>query len=75
MKDLTEWLGGWDNISERSRATVERIGETRCGYPQLASEARFAAGQIGHVARQLLLGEKLGPFMGNQDLQELLPPA
>ncbi len=75
FKALTEWMGGWDSISERSRRSLERVGETLCGYPQLASEARYAAGQIGHVARRLLLGEPLEPFFGNLDLAERLPVA
>ena len=73
MKDLTEWMGGWEQISERSRASLEKLGTALCGYPQLASEARYAAGQIGHVARRLLLGERLPPFFGHLDLDELLP--
>jgi len=72
LKALTEWLGGWDAISDRSRRSLERVGETLVGYPQLASEARFAAGQVGHVARRMLLGEKLPPFLGHLDLEELL---
>ncbi len=72
MKALAEWMGGWDNISERSRRSLERIGETLCGYPQLASEARYAAGQIGNVARRLLLGERVEPFLGNLDLTDLI---
>jgi molybdopterin/thiamine biosynthesis adenylyltransferase len=75
LKALAEWLGGWDRISERSRISLERVGETLVGYPQLASEARFAAGQVGHVARRLLLGEKLPPFLGHLDLEELLSDA
>jgi len=75
FKALTEWMGGWENISERSRRSLERVGDTLCGYPQLASEARYAAGQIGHVARRLLLGEPLEPFVGNLDLAERLPVA
>lgn len=70
---LCEWMGGWERISERSRASLARVGDTLCGYPQLASEARFAAGQLGHVARRLLLGEPLAPYVGNLDLDELLP--
>jgi molybdopterin/thiamine biosynthesis adenylyltransferase len=73
MKALAEWMGGWDNISERSRRSLERIGDTLCGYPQLAGEARYAAGQIGNVARRLLLGERLEPFIGNLDLTRLVP--
>ncbi|HEY7698891.1 MAG TPA: ThiF family adenylyltransferase [Vicinamibacteria bacterium] len=72
LKALTEWLGGWEAISSRSRDSLERVGDTLVGYPQLASEARFAAGQIGHVARRLLLGEKLPPFLGHLDLEEIL---
>lgn len=75
MKALTEWMGGWERISERSRRSLEQIGDTLCGYPQLASEARYAAGQIGHVVRRLLLGERLPPFMGHLDLEDLLPSA
>jgi hypothetical protein len=71
-KALTEWLGGWDAISTRSRRSLEQIGTTLCGYPQLASEARFAAGQVGHVARRLLLGERLRPYCGHMDLDVLL---
>lgn len=73
MRALAEWLGGWGNISERSRGSLEQIGETLCGYPQLASEARYAAGQVGHAARRLLLGERLLPYVGNLDLAELVP--
>jgi tRNA threonylcarbamoyladenosine dehydratase len=72
LRALTVWLGGWQSISERSRASLQQIGATRCGYPQLASEARFAAGQLGHVARRLLLGERLAPFIGHMDLTEML---
>jgi hypothetical protein len=72
MKALTEWMGGWDHISERSRRSLEQVG-VLSGYPQLASEARFAAGQIGHVARRLLLGERLAPFVGHVDLDLMLP--
>lgn len=73
MRALTEWLGGWDHISERSRSSLERIGATLSGYPQLAGEARFAAGQLSHAARRLLLGERLPPFIGHIDLDQLLP--
>lgn len=72
MKDLTEWMGGWDAISERSRRSLEKLGTELCGYPQLASEARYAAGQVGHVARRLLLGERVPPFFGHLDLDTLL---
>ena len=75
MKDLTEWLGGWESISAVSRQSVEQIGTSLCGYPQLASEARLAAGQIGNVARRLLLGEEIPPFCGHIDLEELVPGA
>ena len=75
MQALTEWMGGWDQISERSQRSLERIGDTLCGYPQLASEARYAAGQIGHVARRLLLGERLPPSLNHFDLTELVPSA
>jgi hypothetical protein len=70
LRSLTEWLGGWDRISERSRRSVERVGDTLCGYPQLASEPRLAAGEVGHVARRLLLGERLGPCLAYLDLAE-----
>jgi hypothetical protein len=73
MKALTEWLGGWSGITARSRASLEQLGGSLCGYPQLASEARFAAGQIGHVARRLLLREPLAPWVGQLDLDEILP--
>jgi len=73
MKDLTEWMGGWDQISDRSRRSLEKLGTELCGYPQLASEARYAAGQVGYVARRLLLGERMPPFFGHLDLDELLP--
>ncbi|MEW6130318.1 MAG: ThiF family adenylyltransferase [Acidobacteriota bacterium] len=72
MQALALWLGGWENLSKRSQGSLERIGQSLCGYPQLASEARYAAGQLGHVARRLLLGEKLPPFIGNLDLAELI---
>ena len=72
---LCEWLGGWDAISEQSRRSLEQVGSSLCGYPQLASEAHFAAGQVGHVVRRLLLGERLPPFLGHLALEELLPPA
>lgn len=75
MRDLTAWLGGWDGISERSRESLVRIGNDLAGYPQLASEARFAAGQLGHVARRLLLGEPLPPSWQHLDLETLVPPA
>ena len=71
MQALTEWVGGWDGISERSRSLQTQIGQTRSGYPQLASEARFAAGQLGHVARRLLLGEQLSPRVRQVDLDAL----
>lgn len=74
MRALTVWLGGWDAISERSRRSLERIGTELCGYPQLAGEARFAAGQLAHVARRLLLGERLPPSIGFLDLEEWIPP-
>ncbi len=68
MRALIEWLGGWEHISERSRRSVDRLGQSLCGYPQLASEPRLAAGQIGHVARRLLLGERLEPCFRQFDL-------
>lgn len=73
MRALTEWMGGWDRISDRSRRSLERLGDTLCGYPQLAGEARFAAGQVAHVARRLLLGERLPPSLLHLDLEELVP--
>ncbi len=67
MKALCGWLGGWENISPESRASVMEIGRSLCGYPQLASEARLAAAQVGHFARRLLLGEKLNSHYGNTE--------
>jgi hypothetical protein len=75
MRALAIWMGGWEALSERSRDSLACIGDRLCGYPQLASEARFTAGQLGHVARRLLLGERLAPFIGNLDLESLLPMA
>jgi hypothetical protein len=75
FRALSEWIGGWDNLSGRTRGSLARIGEELCGYPQLASEARYAAGQIGHVARRLLLGELVPPYCGNLDLDDLVPSA
>lgn len=72
---LTEWLGGWDAISERSRQSLEQVGSALAGYPQLASEARYAAGQLGNVVRRLLLGEPLAPFMGHLALDDAVMPA
>jgi tRNA threonylcarbamoyladenosine dehydratase len=72
MKALSLWLGGWENLSDRTRSSLEQVGDTLCGYPQLASEARYAAGQIGHIVRRLLLGERLPPFIGNLDLADLV---
>lgn len=73
---LTVWLGGWDAISERSRRSLEQIGSTLCGYPQLSGEARYAAGQLAWFGRRLLLGEAVEPFVGHLDLDELVaaPP-
>jgi len=73
MRALAEWLGGWDALSDRSRRSLEQIGDTLCGYPQLAGEARYAAAQIAHVARRLLLGETIPPFIGHLDLEAILP--
>ena len=75
MKALSLWMGGWENLSDRTQSSIERVGDTLCGYPQLASEARYAAGQIGHVVRRLLLGERTPPFIGNLDLADLVPSA
>jgi tRNA threonylcarbamoyladenosine dehydratase len=69
---LTDWLGGWANISPRSQHSTRQIGQTLSGYPQLAGEARLAAGQISHVARRLLLNETIAPFHGHLDLTDLL---
>ncbi len=74
LRALTGWLGGWDHISSRSRDSIGRVGRSLSGYPQLAGEARFAAGQLAHVARRLLLDEPVAPFHGRVDLAELLAP-
>src|ERR1043165_2861388 len=73
FRALSEWIGGWAGLSERTRKSLVRIGDELCGYPQLASEARYAAGQIGHVARRLLLGERIPPYCGYLDLDDLVP--
>ena len=70
---LTNWLGGWDAISERSRQSLLKIGSELRGYPQLASEARFAAGIVGHIARLILLGEPVAAWQGHLDLDEIIP--
>ncbi|PYS77936.1 MAG: hypothetical protein DMF67_08340 [Acidobacteria bacterium] len=62
-------------LSERTRKSLVRIGEELCGYPQLASEVRYAAGQIGHVARRLLLGERVPPYCRYLDLDDFVPSA
>ncbi|WP_049567624.1 ThiF family adenylyltransferase [Nonomuraea sp. SBT364] len=69
---LVEWLGGASALSERSKESVGLIGTDLSGYPQLAGEARYAAGQIAHVARRLLLGERLSPFHGHLDLGQVI---
>ncbi|RJL21712.1 ThiF family adenylyltransferase [Bailinhaonella thermotolerans] len=73
LDGLVAWLGGADALSERSRRSLGLIGRDLSGYPQLAGEARFAAGLLAHVARRLLLGEPVPPFHGHLDLAELLP--
>lgn len=75
LRELTKWLGGWEHISERTQDSLEHVGESLCGYPQLASEARYAAAQVGHFARRLLLGERLPAFIGHLDLDELTTPS
>ena len=39
-RDALEELGKWDAISERSWASLEQLGTTLNGYPQLAGETR-----------------------------------
>lgn len=75
FRALAEWLGGWDRLSARSQTSLVRIGRDLAGYPQLAGEPRLAAGQVAHVARRLLLGERLPPFFGYFDLDVLIPGA
>jgi hypothetical protein len=75
MTALVQWLGGPAALSGRSRHSVTLIGTELAGYPQLASEARYAAGQIGHVARRMLLGEDLPPSHRHLDLADLVPAA
>ncbi len=70
---LAAWLGGWDQISERSRQSLAEIGTSLRGYPQLASEARYAAGIVGHIVRRLLLGDRIPAWHGHLDLDEQLP--
>jgi hypothetical protein len=72
MRSLAEWLGGWDALSDRSRLSLSRIGVDICGYPQLAGEARQAAAQVAHAARRLLLGERLRPMLGHQDMEDFI---
>lgn len=72
-RDLTQWLGGWTSISPESRRSVEHIGSKVNAYPQLAGEARLAAGMVAHVVRRLLLGDPLAPFYGHMDLKDVLP--
>jgi len=51
MKALTEWLGGWSNISERSQRSLARVGETLCGYPP--ARERKPATRLGRSATSL----------------------
>lgn len=76
FRALTEWLGGWDAISQRSRDSLLAVDDRLCGYPQLASEARFMAGVLGHAARVMLLGTPLRPTITFIDLDEIVgrPP-
>jgi molybdopterin/thiamine biosynthesis adenylyltransferase len=75
MRALTAWLGGWASISARSRRSADLVGQSLSGFPQLAGEARFAAGQVAHVARRLLLNEAVAPFHDHLDLTDMLPPS
>lgn len=45
----------------------------RASYGTWVYEARYAAGQVGHVVRRLLLGERIPPYCGNLDLSDLVP--
>jgi tRNA threonylcarbamoyladenosine dehydratase len=72
FRAMTCWFGDWDAISERSRRSLVQVGDVLCGYPQLAGEARWAAGAISHVARRLLLGERLRPGWQQIDLDTLI---
>ena len=72
FKALAEWIGGWEHISQRSRDSLLAVEQRLCGYPQLASEARFNAGVLGHTARVMLLGAQLPASLQYIDLDELV---
>ncbi len=72
FKALAEWIGGWESISQRSRDSLLAVDDRLCGYPQLASEARFNAGVLGHAARVTLLGAKIAGGVMYIDLDEMV---
>jgi hypothetical protein len=52
-------LAGVEHIPERARKSVEEIGKTLCGRPQLASTVTVAAGYCAYLTRRILLGDQV----------------
>jgi hypothetical protein len=49
-------LAGVQHIPERALASVEQIGKTLVGRPQLSSTVTVATGLCSYLARQIVLG-------------------
>lgn len=52
-------LAGVDNIPPRALASVEEIGKTLVGRPQLTTTVTIAAGFCGYITRQIALGDTI----------------
>ena len=62
-------------ISDRAKESLEEVGKTLVGWPQLHSDVAIGAGMTATVARRILLGEDLADQRIRFDFNEQLSVA
>lgn len=66
-------ITGLETLSPRMKASLLEVGQSITSWPQLASGVFLGGASVSHVARKLLIGEKVKSGRYYVDLDELIP--
>ncbi len=72
LNTIFKLLGGRENLSSAMQHSIEKLGKTLVGFPQLASEVHLGGALVTHVARHIFLEKKMLSGRYYVELSELV---